>query len=129
MGLPKITSNDVYGDDGKSLLNWVASETVIDGLFKAIDKCKPVYVEEPNPYNKNGQPVKHADNRTGTVHLTYNGKKIVDATVVFSRICLQFVLENGDRVPYTCDSKEEFEWIRKNLGQSFLDHSPIQAVE
>lgn len=131
MGLPKITSNDVYGDDGKSLprVTFEIDHDEFDKLRKIIDESECVCVEEPNPHNKNGQPVKHTDNRTGAVHLTYYGKKITDAIVISvsgPRTCLRLVLENGDREPYVCGSKDELEWFRKGLGFSSLDRNPFK---
>lgn len=134
MGMPKITHNEDYDDDGGHVIRITAEidHDELDKLRKIIDQSECIYVEEPNPYNKNGQPMKHTDNRTGEVHLTYDGKKIVDAIVVSANAgghlyYLQLFLENGDREPYACVSKKEFEWFRKGLGQSSLDRNPFRV--
>lgn len=124
MALPKITFNDGYDDDGKSLLDWVVSETVVNELSKILDKSRSIFAS--NPYNNNGHLSMGIDKWTGVPCLKFNDKRVIDAIIVdvfFSRIYLQLILENGEREPYTCESKDELELIRKNLGQSSLDRT------
>ena len=131
MGMPKITHNEDYDDDGGHVIRITAE--IDPGEFrKTMAKMRCAYVMEPNPYNRNGQPIRHMDNTIGAVHLTYDGKKIVDAFVGGANYdtrlpYLWLALENGDREPYACSSKDEFEWIRKGLGQSSLDRNPFKV--
>ena len=134
MSLPRITHNEDYDDAGGHVIRITAEidHDELDRLHKIIDQSECVYVEEPNPHNRNGQPMKHTDNRTGEVHLTYYGKKVTDAFVGGANYgtrlpYLWIALENGDRKPYACGSKDEFEWIRKGLGQSSLDYHQFKV--
>ena len=132
MGVPKITRNEDYDDDGGHVIKITSDFDPKDYRQIIVDKSKLAYVMELNRYDKNGngQPIRHTDNRTGAVHLTYYGKRVSDAIMVSvsgPRIYLQLFLENGDRESYVCNSKDELEWFRKGLGFSSLDRSPFKV--
>ena len=131
MSLPRITPNGDYDDGGKYILS-VTSDADPGGFREALGEIKCAYAMEPNPYNRNGQPIRHMDNTNGAVHLTYYGKKVSDAVIMGANpstgcVHLWLVFENGDRDPYACGSKDEFEWIRKGLGRSSLDYHPFKV--